>query len=201
MELARAMMQTSVPIPSHCPISAAFLMPVPHEFLSAPLEYIAAEHARQRCVCAYLRHMAADGTAARADVEAVVMFMTTDQSQHHDDEDVDLFPALRRRASQEDALEPILDRLARDHVAIDRLAETIVTLLVRELESHGSHASTIKIDEACSAAMSAYATSLLQHLSIENSITLVLARKRLTSRDLAGISWSMTARRAAGARV
>lgn len=181
--------------PRHCPISAAFLMPVPNELLSNPLDYIAAEHARQRCVCAYLKQMAASMTAARADAEAIVVFITRDLRLHHDDEDGDLFPALRKRVLQEDALDKVLDRLTDDHNCLDRLAAIIVSALRRHLDGSEARPEFIAIDDATSATMSSYAVSLLQHLSIENSIALVFARKRLTASDLETLSTSMTARR------
>lgn len=184
-----------VVIPRHCPISAAFLMPVPKGLLSTPLDYIAAEHARQRCVCAYLKQMAASKTAARADADAIVVFMKTDLRLHHDDEDGDLFPALRKRLRQEDALDEVLDRLTEDHSCLDRLAAIIVSALRRHLDGPEPQPESIEIDDATSATMTSYAVSLLQHLSIENSIALVFARKRLTAGDLETLSHSMSARR------
>lgn len=195
------MMGADIVIPTHCPISAAFLMPLPDTLLYAPLDYIAAEHARQRCVCAYLKQMSAERTAARADAEAIVAFMTKDLCRHHEDEDSGLFPALRKRARAEDGLDEILDRLAHDHAAIDCLAAAIVAALRQKLEGAEPPTPILTIDDAASAAMATYAATQLKHLSVENNIALVLARKRLTSGDLASLSQSMIERRQGAVRV
>jgi hemerythrin-like domain-containing protein len=189
------MTRADVTIPSHCPTSAALLMPVPPHLLAAPLDYIAADHARQRCVCAYLKQMAADQSVARADAEAVFVFMTEDLQRHHADEDADLFPALRRRALREDALDAILDRLAHDHDTINHLASAVVTELTGHHDESGRWPARIAIGPAGSVAMDAYAACMLQHLSVECGIVLVLARKRLTAGDLATMSRNMTVRR------
>lgn len=195
------MRRTDVTIPSHCPPSAALLMPVPQDLLATPLEYIAADHARQRCVCAYLKVMAAERAVARADAEAVVGFMTLDLPRHHEDEDADLFPAMRRRALPDDALDAILNRLAHDHASIDELAAVVVTELTGHSDASERSPNAIVIDPAGSAAMDAYAASMMKHLSVENGIVLVLARKRLTASDLATMSRNMTARRGGLAHV
>jgi hemerythrin-like domain-containing protein len=188
--------RADVVIPSHCPTSAAHLSALPRELLSAPLDYFDAEHARQRCICAYVSRMASDEQAPQPDAEAIAAFMAGDLRLHHEDEEQDLFPALRRRTLVEDGLEPILSQLTSDHGVIDPLANAIVASIKRQRGK-----INVPINKACAKTMMKFAETMLKHVSIENSIVLVIARKRLTPADLKSISRGMTARRGAPADV
>lgn len=160
------------------------------DLLDAPLDFIFAEHFRQRCLCGHLRRIAAARRATRKEATVILAFLTRDLVLHHTDEDEDLFPAVRRRALPEDSLEPILARLTADHAKALDWVDIIRVALSRHFD--GDH---IAVNHHSADAMLAYATSEHRHLSIENGIVLVIARRRLTPSDLAELSRSMKARR------
>lgn len=168
----------------------ANLLAPPRELLDAPLDYMFADHFRQRCVCAHLRRIAAVRQATGDEAAALADFFERDLPLHHADEDEDLFPAVKRRADPDDGLEPVLVRLTSDHEQLAPLVATMTTALKRQRSQADVH-----ISRRCANAMLAYAAREHRHLSIENSIVLVIARKRLTSADLHAISLAMQARR------
>jgi hypothetical protein len=92
------------------------------------------------------------------------------------------------RAEPDDGLPPILAGLSADHrLAAPLIDEIIVALSVAD--------DPITVPVAAADTMFTYATAEQRHLSIENGIVLVLARKRLKHTDLAAMSVAMKARR------
>ena len=97
-----------------------------------PLEMLSACHRRVEQQCATLRrlvpHLAQHGAdaAARSAATAVMRYFDTAASDHHADEEVDLFPALIESMAGSDAvcLREIVDALSDDH---------------RRLEAHWRH--------------------------------------------------------------
>ncbi len=170
--------------------SLAQLDALPISLLDEPLDYIFADHFRQRCLCAVLQSFARTRRAPRAGADMVVAFLARETALHHLDEDADLFPALRDRAKPEDGLSPILARLSEDH----RQAAPLITEMIAALSTQLTHGA-IKIRAAAAEAMSIYAACEQRHLSVENGIVLVLARKRLKLADLAAMRAAMKARR------
>ena len=96
-----------------------WLMPtielIPDTLLDEPLEYMFADHFRQRVVLATLQHFAEEASASRADADTIATFLTRDLVLHHADEEEDLFPFVRLRALPEDELGTLLARLGEDH--------------------------------------------------------------------------------------
>lgn len=170
--------------------STAHFEPLPIDLLDSPLDYIFADHYRQRSLSAHLRRIAQERCVPRAAGEAILRFVADDLALHHGDEDRDLFTTLRRRALPEDDIEPILERLSAGHGQ----EREWVRLLKRHLDAQPQQ-EIVAIGRKCASAMLAYAVSEQRHLSLENGIVLVLARKRLTHADLAAMSLSMKARR------
>ncbi len=166
------------------------LEPLPIALLDQPLDYIFAEHFRQRCVIGALRRFAADGCASRVEADQVVAILERDVVLHHRDEESDLFPAVRRRALPSDNLGAILATLTEDHRLVGALIESIVQALSARIAD-----DPVKIKRADREVMMAYARSEQRHLAIENGIVLVIARKRLTDGDQCAMSRSMKARR------
>jgi len=164
--------------------------PLPFGLLDAPLAYVMAAHQRQRVTCGLLRRLAALRVVGRADADMITAFLTRDLRQHHDDEELDLYPALRRRALPEDGLGITLAQLGEEHRQGMAMADSIVeTLSARPAED------PVHIDLAASEMMQAYAARELRHLALENGVVLALARIRLTRADLKAISRAMKARR------
>ncbi len=163
---------------------------IPFSMINTPLDYILADHFRQRSVCVALRRFADEGQARRIEADMVIAFLDRDLPMHHDDEDVDLFPAVRRRALPEDDLGTVLARLSEDH----RLSSEMVNGIVGALAStHGD--DPVKLDRPAREVMQAYAASEHRHLAMENGIVMAIARIRLKPADLRAISQAMKKRR------
>lgn len=169
---------------------ALHLTPLPLSLLDEPLDYTHAEHYRQRCIAAALRRFASEGSACRTEADMVIAYLDRDIGLHHQDEDEDLFPALRRKASPSDNLGPILARLGDDHRQAAPMLETIIAALSRKLAD-----DPVKIRKSDRETMMAFAKAEQHHLAIESGIVLVIARKRLSKSNLAMLSQSMKARR------
>ena len=163
---------------------------LPAVLLDQPLDYVFADHFRQRCVCGVLKAFAETGKASRIDAEAVIAYLDHDLRLHYRDEDEDLFPAIRKRAHLHDNLEKLLDQLSEDHRQAAPLSEAIIHILATPSAVNPRNFETTERD-----IMLEYAKSEQRHLSIENGIVLVIARKRLIDADLKSMSQSMKMRR------
>lgn len=164
--------------------------PPPIALLDEPLAYVLAAHLRQRAVCAVLRRFATERSAGRAEADRMTAYLTGDLRLHHEDEDLDLYPALRRRALPADGLGVTLARLGEEH----RQGATMADIIVEALSARPAD-DTVQIGVAAGEAMQAYAASELQHLALENGVVLALARIRLTRPDLKAICRGMKQRR------
>jgi hemerythrin-like domain-containing protein len=170
----------------------AGLAPPRFALIDDPLEYILADHLRQRSLCAVLKRFAEAGFAARGEADAVIGFLERDLPLHLEDEDTDLFPLLRKRAMPEDDLGVALARLSDDHRRGERMAGDIVAALAARPGERRQ-----RLDSQACDLMRAYAASEHRHLAIENAVLLTLARIRLTRGDLKAMARSMKARRGA----
>lgn len=175
------------PAPAH---GGRFPDPLPFRLLSEPLEYLLADHFRQRAVCALLRDFAVRRHASRAEADRVVAFLSHDLPLHHADEDEDLFPALRRRALPEDELGAVLARLGEDHRRGEPMVGEIVALLSRTPAD-----DPIRFSNEDRGVLQAYAAAEHRHLAIENAVVMTIARVRLRGADLSRISRKMKLRR------
>lgn len=169
--------------------SLAQLDALPLSMLDEPLEFIFADHFRQRSICTVLRSFARSRRVPLESADKVLAFLAHDLSLHHQDEDADLFPALRKRAEPE-GLSTILARLSEDHRQCSSLVADIVAAL-----SVKAMRGKITLSAAAAEAMFAYVAGEQRHLSVENGIVMVIARKRLAPADLRKLSRSMKTRR------
>ena len=163
---------------------------LPTSLLQQPLDYISADHSRQRLVCAALMRFAEAGRVDCDDAKAAVTFLSRDLRLHHRDEDEDLFPKLRKRAHANDKLDDLLSGLSQDHIQSMADVETITRVLAGE-----ARAGQIKIATAERDVMLDFAKRERGHLAIENGIVMVIARKRLKGVDRALICRAMRQRR------
>lgn len=170
--------------------SLAQLDALPMSMLDEPLDFIFADHRRQRSLCSVLRSFALCRRVRRDSAEKILSFLAHDLSLHHQDEDADLFPALRKRAEPEDDLSSILARLSEDHRQTSPLVADIFAAL-----SAKPMRDWISIPAAAADTMIAYVSCEQRHLSVEDGIVLVIARKRLVPADLRKLSRSMKMRR------
>lgn len=158
--------------------------------LKRPLEFLLADHHRQRSLCHLL-----DGLADAAAPESTAMgiaigYIELDLALHVIDEEEDLFPLLRRRARPEDGIGPVLGLLSREHVEDDRLAGIIVHGL-----TCGRTAGPPDLTSECRSALRAFARRQRRHLAVENAVVMPLAEMRLTRPDREGLARRMAARR------
>lgn len=163
---------------------------LPFALLDQPLEYIFADHARQRAVCSALQKFATEGHAARHDADMITAFLTQDRVLHQADEDEDLFPAVRRRAVPADNLGAVLARLGDDHRRSQSMIDSIVAALCR----HPARDQE-RLGAADCELMQSFATVENRHLAIENSVILAIAKIRLSQNDMKSMSRGMKARR------
>jgi len=80
-----------VPEPQRRPSDVGSLEPLPDVLIDDPLQYLMAEHVRQRAVCAVLRSCASQRSVARAVAGRVATILAVDVPLHHDDEESDRF--------------------------------------------------------------------------------------------------------------
>lgn len=185
--MARARREFSAPFR---PITRDEIMAPPLRLLAEPIEYICAEHFRQRCICRALRMLAA-GQEIPGDVaEQIADAMQHDLALHHRDEDEDLFPLLRARAHPADGLEPLLAQLSHDHARGEASAKKLAAAL-----SVCSRGERVTLGPAAAKLAAQYARDEQRHLAIENGIVMVMARKRLAPKDITALMHSMKARR------
>ena len=106
------------------------------------MAYILAAHLRQRAVCAVLRRFATDRVASRTEADRMTAYLTGDLRLHHEDEDLDLYPALRRRALPADGLGITLARLGEEHRQGAAMADIIVEALSARPADDAVHIDT-----------------------------------------------------------
>jgi hemerythrin-like domain-containing protein len=159
------------------------------ESLRHPIEFLFAEHDRQRVLCASLERLAADPSSAET-AAMVLAYYESELPRHVADEEQDLFPALRRRCLPDDAIGSILDLLDSEHETDHELFHRLVPAL-RTIAAGG------RLAEPVAFAADARAFSILQrrHLAWENGTVLPMARGRLTSEDQRTLARSFAARR------
>jgi hemerythrin-like domain-containing protein len=160
------------------------------ELLLDPLDYILADHVRQRAICTLLRSFVAAKRAKEEDARLVIDYLTHDLELHHADEEKDLFPMLRKRALPEDALDIVLDRLAEDH----RKSEALIEDILRHLSAPAVKGE-IPLRAPAREALEAYAAAEHRHLAIENAVVMTIAGVRLHRSDLKTLGRNMAARR------
>jgi hypothetical protein len=163
---------------------------IPFSLIDRPLDYIFADHFRKRSICVALKRFASEGLVARGEADMVVAFLDQDLPLHHEDEDQDLFPVVRRRALPEDNLGTVLARLSEDHRLSDVMVHAIVDVLAATPADN-----PVKLDRQAREVMQAYAANEHRHLAMENGIVMAIARIRLKPADLKAISHAMKLRR------
>lgn len=159
--------------------------------LAEPLDYIFAEHFRQRVLCNALDEIADQKQPDHQMIKAVLRFLRVDFAPHMQDEEHDLFPLLRKRAEPGDRIDDVIGQLTQEHAA-DRLDAKLITEgLSKVLAGKAATGATSSLGKV----LHRFAENERNHLTLENAIVLPLARARLTSDDLDEISQQMAARR------
>ena len=160
-----------------------------------PLEMLAACHLRVRSQCQTLQrlvpHLAAHGAdrQAREAAVAVMRYFDTAARQHHEDEEIDLFPALLESMAGSDAvcLRELTAALAADH----RVLESRWHALRRVLEAvAGGAAATLAADD-----VQAFVGLYQRHIEREEAELLPMAGRLLDDATLDRIGLAMRLRR------
>ncbi len=146
-----------------------------------PLDFIWEDHRRERRICALIDKIATADPPDAASVGHVLRFLTKDLFAHMEDEHSGLFPLLLRRCKPEDEIQKIVGRLRTEHDCQAALAPGVEAALAHSL------AEPRQLSDEQRAALSAFATHARRHLIAENAIVLPIARRRLTTDDLANL--------------
>jgi hypothetical protein len=168
----------------------ADLAPLDRALLREPIEYIFADHMRQRSLCRLMDELAGEPQYDPKLGELVALHLTVDMALHVIDEEDDLFPLLRRRARPEDDIERVLGLLSREHAADESLGHEVAEGL-REAARVGQGC----LAEGLRERLSRFARQQRRHLAVENAIVMPLAQRRLTSSDREQLARRMAARR------
>lgn len=157
-----------------------------------PLEYIFADHDRQRIICAVLERIADDlhASDARRNAAHVLNHLENELPQHIADEERDLFPLLRQRCFEDDRIEALLALLQDEHEEDDAHCAALMAPL------RAMAAGQPIADESEFAAHARdFARFQRRHLGWENGTILPLAERRLTDKDFIVLGTNMARRR------
>ena len=157
--------------------------------LCTPLDVIAADHVRDRQICADMDNLAISDSLDRELVQEVLRFLNEDLGIHIRDMAEDLFPLLRRRCPPEEDINCAITRITSDREAARALLPQIRFVLADCLD-----ADRVPTPNEV-AVLLCFTHHTYRHLSAENAILLPLARVRLTDRDLESLWLRMQARR------
>jgi iron-sulfur cluster repair protein YtfE (RIC family) len=162
------------------------LTPIDPAQLATPIDYLHSVHLREREACAILDRIADLGRTSAMEVTSVLSFLSNELSTHLKDEEMDLFPLLQERCTEEDEIDRLLQKLRTDHRHAD-FDTPRVTAILKDA-THG-------IEPAACEELRRYADHARRHLILENAILLPFARLRLTERDIEVLQIAMTQRR------
>ncbi|MEQ1930214.1 MAG: hemerythrin domain-containing protein [Parvularculaceae bacterium] len=155
--------------------------------LDAPLDFLLAEHARQRQAATILSQIA-DGAVSRQTVSSLVEFIENDLAQHVFDNEVAFFPIVRTNCSPDDNIEALLSLLADEHREDEQVSDEIVVILRGLLQG-------LNMSDGDRKTLRDFAVHLRHQIALEDGVLLPIARARLNADSLRVISQSMMERR------
>ncbi len=163
----------------------------PAALLNDPIEYIFAEHFRQRTLCAALDEIATSKEIDRDLIKAALDFLKGDFGLHILDEETDLFPLLQENAPKDADFLDILKQLHQEHDE-DRIdAKKIAGFLEDCLNDENASEPGAEEQKL----LQRFAANERQHLITENAIVLPIARAALSQSDLMELGRKMAIRR------
>lgn len=166
------------------------LEPVSLAPLDDPLEFMLLQQVRQRALCVIMRQAAKQKTIGTYTAKCIASILEQDIALHRSDEDFDLFPALRRRGTTEDGLTELISDLQESGAKLKQVETELI-----EVFSAPDDDGVIRISPRDATLMVSYAVGQQRRLAVEHGILMVIARKRLTAKDLQAMSASMRKRR------
>lgn len=160
-----------------------------------PLEMLAACHLRVEQQCATLqrlsRHIEAHGcdAEARNAAQSVMRYFDTAARHHHDDEEIDLFPALIESMAGSDAvcLRDLTEALTRDHRELEHAWRALRAVLERVAAGAPMRLADAEVD--------AFVNRYAAHIAREEAELLPMARRLLGDDALERIGEAMRLRR------
>ncbi len=163
----------------------------PPSLLHDPIEYIFADHFRQRTLCNVLDMIAGADEVDSDLVEASLAFLKGDFGVHVLDEELDLFPLLQKLVQTDTEFLDVLKRLHQEHDQ-DRID---ASRIVQALEDCLTDKNPPKLGSETKALLQRFAANERQHLMTENAIVLPIARTQLSQTDLVDLGAKMAKRR------
>lgn len=165
--------------------------PIPDNLIREPVEYLFADHVRQRSLCDLLRSLSEHGEAdAGFAFEEALRYLEADYLNHIADEEEDLFPRLRERINEDDELHQLLEELETQHRRDRARGRGIADALRRMF-----HGAERRITEELRASLEAFVSGVMSHLTTEDERVLPLARSSLTEEDFERMGRAMARRR------
>lgn len=165
--------------------------PIPDNLLREPVEFLFADHVRQRVLCGWLKMLAEDGeTSADFPFAEAQAYLEADHTNHLADEAEDLFPRLRARMPQDGEVTRLLDELELEHRRDLALGREIAGVF-RQLSEDGDKSLLDEIRLS----ITAFVSGITNHLLIEDERVLPLARTSLTDKDFEEMGRAMARRR------
>lgn len=161
-----------------------------------PLEMLHACHGKILQQCGTLQKLASHLTSNGCDQQArqaaqdILRYFDTAGQFHHQDEEEDVFPALRRAAgSNQPQLHDLLGRLLSEHIVMLGAWNALRPLLLQVADG-----ADIRLPEAVTAK---FIGSYTGHIAVEESELLPLAARMLSPQQTATIGKRMAERRGA----
>ena len=185
------MQQATTGPPATPAAGADRIEPTDLRLLSAPIDFLIAEHYRQRGVLALLDRLVHDQVRRWDDVAgAILAYLRRDLVWHVEDEERDLFPILLRRAKRTDSIEAAFKVLSAEHQGDELLADAVEAGLAHAIKDKAARS-----DSTFVAAARSFTENQRRHLAWENALILPLARKRLSAADQRRLAIRMAKRR------
>lgn len=163
----------------------------PSSLLGDPIEYLIAEHTRQRVLCDVLDDISNSNQTDGELVGEVLNFLKEDFKRHVLDEEMILFPALEHVGQPDARFHEVLAQLHQQHEEHRSLSNEIIRLLEDLLSSAQDSGPSRKL----STMLQDFAAVEREHLILENAIVLPIAKAELSSATLVKLSAEMEARR------
>lgn len=180
-------MQANAPASEDIPV----IDPIPDNLLREPVDYLYADHVRQRVLCGLLKTLAEGNDAgAGFPFAEVLAYLEFDRGNHTADEEEDFFPRLRARLAGDGGIMQLLDALEAEHRRDLALGREIASTLRRLSEDGGEW-----LTDDFRASIAAFVSGTMKHLMVEDQRLLPIARASLTDDDIEEMGRSMARRR------
>lgn len=165
---------------------------IPENLYRDPIDFILADHYRQRTVCDFLDTLVRSASDDRAMCAAAVLeYLENDLPHHVRDEEEGLFPRLKRRCPAGEDIRGVLKILSDEHEKDEQLLPDLVGEL-RAIEASSHPGDTDRFARLATV----FTESLRRHLAWEDATVLRLARQWLMPDDLVELGHDMARRRA-----